>query len=189
MTGILFFICCADESISNDKMRLTLNLRDDVLHPTGPPLLLVIFYCATGKCWQAEVIVFRVNMMWLASNVCGNKWAVLPWEINSVGVNTDDWDGHCEVRGSQAGNVCVHGVCCLWIHTTGSLTWGGCSFPTTLFLKDNWRMSLILEFLLKTLLKASITFDVSWFWGIIKMTYMYRYTCKGKLWGVKFCHK
>lgn len=63
MTGVLFSLCCADESTSNDKMRLTLNLGDDVLHPTGHPLVLLIFYCATGKCRQAEVIVFRVNMM------------------------------------------------------------------------------------------------------------------------------
>lgn len=122
MTSLLSSVCCADESISNDKMRLTLNLEDNALHPTGHPLVLVIFIAPQQKCRQAEVIVFRVNMMWLASNVCGNKWAVLPWEINSIGVNTDDWDGHCEARVSQAGNVWVPGVCCLWIHTTGSLT-------------------------------------------------------------------
>lgn len=42
-------VWCADESISNDKMRLTLNLRDDALHPTGHPLVLVFCYCARGK--------------------------------------------------------------------------------------------------------------------------------------------
>ncbi len=70
------------------------------------------------QCRQAEVIVFCVNMMWLQPNVCGSRWAVLPWEINSIGVNTDDWDGRCEVGVGQGVNVyvCMH-VCFVCTHT------------------------------------------------------------------------
>lgn len=64
------------------------------------------------KCRQAEVIVFRVNMMWPASNVCGNRWTALPWEINSVGVTADDCDGRCKVRASR-GWERVSGLLCV----------------------------------------------------------------------------
>lgn len=58
-----FPVGCADESISNDKMRLTLNLGDDASYPIGHPLVIVFFIVPEEKCRQAEVIVFCVNMM------------------------------------------------------------------------------------------------------------------------------
>lgn len=123
-------VCRADKSASNDKMRLTLNLGDDAMYPAGHPLgpcclssslSLSLFPSYVPwerrveegkKCRQAEVIVFRVNMMWPASNVCGNRWTALPWEINSVGVTADDCDGRCKVRASR-GWERVSGLLCV----------------------------------------------------------------------------
>lgn len=142
-------LCKRQRLSTNDKMRLTVNLRDDALHPARHPLVLVFFIVPQEQCRQAEVIVFCVNMMWLQPNVCGNRWTVLPWEINSIGVNTDDWDGHCEVGVGQGGNVYVC-VYCLCIHTFVSIwIFNMCVFACvplfliTLHVIDNWGISVI----------------------------------------------
>jgi len=105
-------------------MRLTLNLRDDVLHPTGHPLVLVFSFffslcvcvCVTQEqCRRAEMIAFRVDMM--TADVCCNIWSTMPWEINSISVNINNWDGLCDLCMKMMGlSTCAFST--IWILST-----------------------------------------------------------------------
>lgn len=93
---LLWFLCRWIFLGANDKMRLTLNLKDDALHPSGHPLVLFLCYRndADKQKWLYSVSTWCDCS---PANVCGNRWTMLPWEINSISVNTDDWNGYCEV--------------------------------------------------------------------------------------------
>lgn len=61
---------------------------------------------------------------------------MLPWEINSIGVNTNDRDAHCEVGVAQGGNVCVY-MCTVCLFFSGSLICFFTLFSIHLYISDN----------------------------------------------------
>lgn len=131
-----------------------------MMHWIPPDILSLSFYIV-----PQEQDTSADKQTWLCSlstwcdsspaNVCGSRWTVLPWEINSIGVNKGDWDGHCEVRVGLGGDAYV--CSCVNTHNCIFTMWL-CVFlhpnPSGLIIMqgiDNWGISMKwLGFVLRT---------------------------------------